>query len=222
MRQPVRPAREPFQPCCRQRRLAAPRSSSPWRSCRVSGFCTVAAPAWAPPYAQVPRPGHMRRGNNDAAPSRCERYAIRCFLLTDSVAYAPLLISCHVLWLGGDGISGVRGGIWAARLPTGHPPPLRVLHLSTPGASGLHAKPSRRPRDPRFHLLEPDKCANNVQLLGVRPVCSLGDRQAHKFAFTKNVRTGVRQDVCLKGQSAKHQHLISWAGLSGGVQEFLR
>jgi hypothetical protein len=35
----------------------------------------------------------MRRGNGHAAPSSCEGYPIRCFLLTDSVVYAPLLDS---------------------------------------------------------------------------------------------------------------------------------
>ena len=34
----------------------------------------------------------MRRGNSHAAPSSCEGYPIRSFLLTDSVAYAPWLI----------------------------------------------------------------------------------------------------------------------------------
>ena len=73
------------------RRSAAPHTSSSRQKLRGDRVCFAQqrVPAWASPFAQVPRPEHMRRRTDDAAPSRRRRYAIRRILLTDSVAYAP-------------------------------------------------------------------------------------------------------------------------------------
>ena len=81
-------------------------------------FAQRRVPAWASPSAQVPRPEHMRRSTNDAAPSRRRRYAIRRFLLTDSVAYASWGRIGHKL-----GRSGVisRGARASAVPSTTHP-----------------------------------------------------------------------------------------------------
>jgi hypothetical protein len=81
-------------------------------------FAQRRVPAWASPSAQVPRPEHMRRSTSDAAPSRRRRYAIRRFLLTDSVAYASWGRIGHKL-----GRSGVisRGARASAVPSTTHP-----------------------------------------------------------------------------------------------------
>ena len=111
-----------------------------------SGFCTLAAPAWAPPYAQVPRPEHMRRGTRHAAPSSCEGYPIRCFLLTDLVVYAPLPISRHALWPGYGDSGGRRRGLLR---PQNSP---QVIHRGGRFCTAA---------SPRFDLLDPRKWAKN-------------------------------------------------------------
>ena len=106
----------------------------------------MAAPAWAPPYAQVPRPEHMRRGNGHAAPSSCEGYPIRCFLLTDSVAYAPLPIFHCAPWPG-DGDFGGR-----SRGPLRPQDRPQVIH---------HGSRFCTATSPRFYLIILQNCAKN-------------------------------------------------------------
>ena len=98
-------------------------------------FAQRRVPAWASPSAQVPRPEHMRRSTNDAAPSRRQRYAIRRFLLTDSVAYASRGANRAQIGLLRGDFEGAR----ASSVPsTTHPPVVhRTLMFST--SCGLSA-----------------------------------------------------------------------------------
>jgi hypothetical protein len=120
---PHRAAAEPIGPYC-PRRSAAPHKSSSRQKLRGDRVCFAQrrVPAWASPSAQVPRPEHLRRSTNDAAPSRRRRYAIRRILLTDSVAYASWGRIGRKL-----GCSGVISrGVRASSVPsTTHPP---VVH----------------------------------------------------------------------------------------------
>jgi hypothetical protein len=100
------------------------------RSARLHrAFCTGAAPAWAPPFAQVPRPEHTRRSTENAAPSSCERYAIRSFLLTDSVAYAPEEFRCVRRGARAPRRTPSSRAIWDLGLSTIRPP---VGHFFAP------------------------------------------------------------------------------------------
>jgi hypothetical protein len=186
--------------------VAAPRSSSPWQKLQGDrGFCTVAAPAWAPPYAQVPRPEHIRRGNDDAAPSSCERYPIRCFLLTDSVVYAP----CPACWcklrarLRRSSDPSARHSARMS-LPTGHPPAPTVLHRRGARApTAGRVEPSTASH--RFHLLNCHKCANNVLVAGTcLLLCPNGTVRRRKLPLDRNDRTKRDRNIGKKGRSVKH------------------
>ena len=178
--------------------IAAPRASSLWQKLRGDrGF------------AQQPRLRgrhlmHKSRDPNthdaafaDATPSKPSRYAIRSFLLTDSVAYAPLPVS----WARPPGAKRQRSGTWRGTRTLA-----KAIHRLSTAAPGFAPLPRCRPWAPvgrvtgpadpldvhEFHLLKCRNWEQNKVLLTFVPVRLVVGAWAMCLARLKIVGSGVR------------------------------